>query len=217
MTGPTQLQNDSPNTAKFAGSIALADLKNVRIAVLAADGFDQVDLSAMAAALEKQGARLELLAPSQEGLHQGIQSFHSDRPNEVHRPERLIQDAQPGDFQVLLVPGGLLSLERMKESRFHTGFIQSFLDTGKPVVAVGHAPWLLTDSGMIQGKTVTSRPTIRRDLERAGAIWKDLPVVVDSNLITCRDSTEAGAVCRELSLQLARGPGMTSPLKADVA
>lgn len=188
--------------------------QGIQFAVLVADGFDQEDLSAAASVLDKQGARLDLLAPSELEMERGLQGYQANRPDRILRATRLIQDARSEHYQGLLIPGGLMGLERMKGSRLHVGFIQSFFDADKPILAMSHGPWLLTESGMIQGRTLTSRPTIRRDLERAGAIWKDQPVVVDGKLLSCRTADDVAALQETLVALLA---GFGSESRTNVA
>jgi protease I len=108
----------------------------------------------------------------------------------------MIQDVNPERYQGVLVPGGVMSIDQMRESRLHLGFLQNFFAAGKPIGLIGHAPWLLADSGVAQGRTLTSAPSIQKDLERAGAIWKNQEIIVDTNVITSRGLQDVSRFCQ---------------------
>lgn len=169
------------------------NLPDVRVAMLISDGFDEPQVHELESLLSQTGATLDILAFSPEEMRRGIQGMHGMRPSRLVQAKCLIQDASPESYQGLLIPGGALSVDRMRASRFHVGFVQNFLAAQKPIGSLGHGPWLLADSGSILGMTVTSSPTIRKDIERSGAIWKDQQVVCDGSLVTHRGDDELSA------------------------
>jgi protease I len=168
-----------------------------KVAVLIADGFEQTELQQAMNELKAQGLKVEILAPGLEEMRRGIQGIEGLRPGGLVHADRAIQDAVPMDYVGVLIPGGPISADRMRESRFHLGFVQTMLAENRPIAASGHAVWILADSGVAQGKTLTSWPNIRKDLERAGAIWKDQAVMVDGVVITSRSSQDLPQLCRE--------------------
>jgi protease I len=123
-------------------------------------------------------------------------------PAEGTRGDRLIAEASPDEYDALLVPGGLASPDMMRQSDDHLGYVEEFVTSGKPVFAICHGPWLLADSGVAQGRTLTSWPGIRYDMERAGAEWVDEPVVVDGNLVTSRKPDDIPAFIEGIFDQL---------------
>ncbi len=161
-------------------------LQDIRVAVLISDGFEESELKDLLRELQSSGATIDILAQTQGQMQRGVQGMNGMRMTHLVSPRMLIQDASPERYQGVLVPGGALSIDQMRESRLYLGFLQNFFSAGKPIGLIGHAAWLLADSGVAQGRTLTSAPSIQKDLERAGAIWKNQEVIADSNIITAR-------------------------------
>jgi protease I len=178
-------------------------LQDIRVAVLVSDGFEDSELKETVQDLQSSGATVEILAQNQTQMQRGIQGMNGLRPTRVVMPDALIQDVTPDRYQGLYVPGGALSVDLMRESRLHIGFLQNMFAAAKPIGLVGHAAWLLADSGVAQGKTLTSSPSIQKDLERAGAIWKDQEVISEGNLITARSPQDMPRFNQALLDQLA--------------
>ncbi len=171
-------------------------LQDIRVAVLISDGFEEIELEEPLQDLQSAGATVEILAQTQNQMQRGIQGMNGMRMTHLISPRALIQDASPERYQGVLIPGGVVSVDHMRESRLHLGFLQNFFAAGKPIGMIGHAPWLLADSGVAQGRTLTSAQSIRKDLERAGAIWKNQEVIVDTNVITSRGSQDLPRFCQ---------------------
>lgn len=165
-------------------------LQDIRIAVLISDGFEESELNEPLRDLQSSGATIDILAQTQSQMQRGVQGMNGLRMTQLVSPRMLIQDASPERYQGMLVPGGALSVDQMRESRLHLGFVQNFFSAGKPIGLIGHAAWLLADSGVAQGRTLTSATSIQKDLERAGAVWKNEEVMIDSNIITARGPKE---------------------------
>lgn len=161
-------------------------LQDIRVAVLISDGFEESELNEPLQDLQSAGAIVEILAQTQSQMQLGIQGMSGMRMTHLVSPRLLIQDANPERYQGVLVPGGVFSVDLMRESRLYLGFMQNFFSAGKPIGLIGHAAWLLADSGVAKGRTLTSAPSIQKDLERAGAIWKNQEVIVDTNIVTSR-------------------------------
>jgi len=157
-------------------------LEGVRVAILAADGFEQVELTRPRAKLVKHGAEVELIS-----LHPGsIQGVHSLLRGDWEKVDRTIFTADPDDYDALLIPGGLTSPDLMRQSKRMRRFVRRFDEDGKPIAVICHGPWLLISAGVVEGRTLTSWPGIRDDVENAGGEWVNRSVVVDDNWISSR-------------------------------
>ncbi len=163
---------------------------------MVADGFEIDQLLGPIDALIALGANVEVLAENEDKLRFGIQGLNFTTPGEKITARRTILNALPEEYDGLLIPGGAISCDRMRESILHLGFIKHFMDFSKPIAAMGHAGCLLADAEVLHGKTLTSGPSIRKNLERAGAVWQDHEVVVDGNLITSRGSGDVSVFIR---------------------
>lgn len=177
-------------------------ITGLKVAVLVADGFEQAEFDGPVAALRKAGARVEVLAPDAQHLGH-IRGVRHREPAEGTKADRVITEATPDGYDALLVPGGLYSPDAMRLSRVHLAFVKAFAESGKPLAMICHGLWLLADADAAEGRTLTSWPAIRRDLERAGAHWVDQPVVVDGALITSRKPADVPAFSAALVQALA--------------
>ena len=164
-------------------------LHGKKIAILVADGFEQVELTGPKEALEAAGAEIEIVSPA-EGEVQGwnhdekADSFHVDMPLNL---------ARSADYDALLLPGGVRNPDQLRTMTRAVEFVDGFIATGKPVAAICHAPWLLIETNWIKGKTITSWPSLKSDLINAGAHWVDRDVVVDNGLVTSRKPADIPA------------------------
>lgn len=169
-------------------------LEGKKIAILVADGFEQEELTAPREALEAAGATTEIVSPA-EGEVQGFNhdekadSFHVDMPLALARSD---------DYDALLLPGGVRNPDQLRGLTRAVEFVDGFFVTGKPVAAICHAPWMLIETGIIRGKTLTSWPSLRTDLKNAGARWVDRDVVVDDGLITSRKPADIPAFNKKM-------------------
>lgn len=157
-------------------------LSGKTVAILVADGFEQDELSKPREALEAAGARTVVVSPQREGV-QGHR--HHDKADVV--PVDVPLDAaQASDFDALLLPGGAHNPDALRMNAKAVTFVRAIVDAGKPVAAICHAPWTLVEAGVVNGRTLTSWPSLRTDLTNAGAVWVDEAVVVDRGLVTSR-------------------------------
>ncbi len=160
----------------------MPNLTGRKIAVLATDGVEQVELTEPASALRKAGAKVTIVSP-RKGLIQGMN--HDERADKIP-VDMALSDAEPNDFDALLLPGGVASPDKLRMVPEAIAFVKGFVTAGKPIAAICHGPWTLIEAGAVKGKRMTSWPSLKTDLSNAGALWTDEPVVTDGRLVTSR-------------------------------
>jgi protease I len=175
-------------------------LTGTRVAILATDGFEQVELEKPLAALKEAGAKVDIVAPK-SGTIQGFEHF--DKRHAV-RVDKTLAKAKAEDYDGLVLPGGAHNPDALRIDEAAIEFVRAFFSTDKTVAAICHAPWILINAGVVNGRRTTSYKTIRMDLTNAGAIVADEEVVVAGNLITSRGPDDLPAFCRELIAALDR-------------
>ncbi len=159
-----------------------SSLAGIRIAIIAADGFEQVELTQPRDALLKKGATVEIVS-----LRRGpIQGMNLLLPGKRIRAHRTIFTADPDDYDGLYIPGGFISPDLLRQSKRVLSFVRDFDRSGKPIATMCHGPWVLLSAGRATGRRLTSWPGIRDDVRNAGARWEDRAVVVDGNWISSR-------------------------------
>lgn len=201
--GHPEFVSEAPTLAPHEPAMAAASgLAGRRVAVLVADGFEQAEFDGPVQALRKAGAQVEVLAPNAHHLGH-IRGVRHQEPAEGTKGDRVLTEATPDTYDALLVPGGLYSPDAMRMSKAHLAFVKAFAEAGKPMAMICHGLWLLADAEVAAGRTLTSWPGIRRDLERAGATWVDQPVVIDGALITSRKPDDVPAFSRAIVQALA--------------
>jgi protease I len=160
----------------------MGKLDGKKIAFLAADGVEQVELTEPRKAVEAEGADTELVS-LEEGEIQGFEKLdHGER----FSVDRTVKDAEASDYDGLVLPGGVHNPDLLRADEDAVAFVRAFFEAGKPVGAICHGPWTLIDAGVVEGLKVTSYPSIQADLRNAGAEWVDEEVVVDKGLTTSR-------------------------------
>lgn len=177
-----------------------ADLQGKRVAILAADGVERVELEQPREALDRAGARTEVLSVDAGEIH----ARESDLdPAGTFSVDGLVAEAAVADYDALVLPGGTVNPDKLRVDRDAVAFVRDFVESGKPVAAICHGPWTLIEAGVATGRTLTSFPSIRTDLHNAGADVVDQDVVVDKNLITSRSPEDLSAFCDAIVSQLA--------------
>lgn len=176
-------------------------LKGKKIAILVADGFEQVELTGPKEALEAEGAEIEIVSPA-EGE---VQGWNHDEKADLFPVDMPLNLARSDDYHALLLPGGVRNPDQLRMSTRAVEFVDGFFATGKPVAAICHAPWLLIETEAIRGRTITSWPSLKTDLINAGAHWVDRPVVVDNGLITSRKPQDIPAFNKKMIEEFAEG------------
>jgi len=157
-------------------------LEGRRIAVLAADGFEKVELSVPVKALRHAGAKVDVVS-----LRRGrIRGVNLHEPASRVRVTKTVQEANPDDYDGLLVPGGFINPDLLRQSADARAFVRAFDAAGKPIATLCHGPWVLASAGLLGGRVMTAWPGIRDDVVNAGATWLDREVVRDGNLVTSR-------------------------------
>jgi deglycase len=180
------------------------ELQGKRIAILAADGVERVELELPRGALLGARASTELLS-----IHPGeIQARQFDMVSAgTLAVDRLVSDAKPDDYDALLLPGGVVNPDKLRRNNDAVAFIKAFCATGKPVAAICHGPWTLIEADVVRGKQMTSYPSIRTDLRNAGARVVDEEVCIDGQFTTSRSPADLPAFCAAIVEQFA----MTRP------
>ncbi len=157
-------------------------LQGRRVAILVTDGFEQVELTDPKQALMDEGAQVEVIAPKSGSLRAWK---HTDWGNSFE-VNRALDDANPGDYDALLLPGGVLNPDSLRKDQRAVDFTRAFVEAGKPIASICHGPWLLINAGAVKGRRMTSYESLEADLKNAGANWVDEEVVVDGGLVTSR-------------------------------
>jgi protease I len=177
------------------------ELRNKRVAVLAEHGFEQSELIEPKKALEQAGATVEVISP-QNGTIKGWQHKNWGDEIVVDRP---LDQAQPEQYDALLLPGGVMNPDKLRINEKAIAFIKHFVDSGKPIAAICHGPWPLIDAGGVKGRKITSWPSLKTDLTNAGAQWVDQEVVTDRGLVTSRKPDDIPAFNRKMIEEFAEG------------
>src|SRR3712207_3132909 len=183
-------------------------LKGRTIAVLAADGFEKVELVVPLRALKAAGARVDVVS-----LRRGrIRGVNLHMPASRVRVDRTVAEADPGDYDGLLVPGGFINPDILRQSAPARAFVRAFAESDKPIATLCHGPWVLASAGLLEGRTLTSWPGIRDDLVHAGATWLDQEIVRDGNLTTSRGPQDMAGLLPAQPAPLPRAPpGPSTP------
>ena len=176
-------------------------LKNKRIAILATDGVEQVELLEPKKALEQAGATTQVISPKQ-GKIKGWN--HTDWGEEI--PVDLpLAGADPDNFDALLLPGGVMNPDFLRQDPAAVKFVKSFFEAHKPVGAICHGPWLLVEADVVRGRRLTSWPSLKTDIRNAGGEWTDQQVVTDQGLVTSRKPADIPAFNKKLIEEFAEG------------
>jgi len=176
-------------------------LNGKKVAILVAEGFEQVEMTGPRQALEGAGAVTEIVSPA-EGEVQGWNHFDKGDKFKVDVP---LAEADPSDFDALLLPGGVANPDQLRMKPEAVEFVKAFFDAGKPVAAICHAPWTLIEAGVVRGRTMTSWPSVKTDLINAGAQWVDREVVTDNGLVTSRKPDDIPAFNEKMIEEFAEG------------
>ena len=164
------------------------------IAVLATDGFEQIELAKPVEALKAAGASVEIVAPKPGE----IQGFNHHDKGDKTAVDKTLAEVDAGDYDGLVLPGGVINPDALRLEEAAIAFIRSVADSGKPIAAICHGPWPLIDAGLASGKRMTSWPSLKADLTNAGADWVDEEVVADQGLITSRKPDDLPAFCARM-------------------
>ncbi len=177
------------------------ELRGRHVAVLATHGVEQIELTEPVKALLDAGASVDLIEP--EG--RPIQAYNHLEKGDVFPADKSLADVSEEDYSALLLPGGVANPDALRMNEAAVRFVRAFIEADKPVAAICHAPWLLVEAGVLKGRTVTSWPSLRTDIQNAGGTWVDEPVQVDQTLITSRKPEDLPAFCRRIVADFGTG------------
>ena len=178
------------------------DLSGKKVAIIATDGVEQVELEEPKKAIEDAGGETVLMS-----LEEGdFQAMHGEvDKGDTFTAELAIADASPDDFDGIVLPGGVANPDNLRQSKDVIEFLQDFFKTGKPVGVICHGPWTLVEADLVRGRTLTSFPSVRTDIENAGGEWVDEEVVVDEGLVSSRNPDDLPAFCAKVVEEVAEG------------
>jgi protease I len=187
------------------------NLNSKKIAIIATDGVEQVELVKPREAVEKAGASTELLS-----LDTGqIQAMNSDiNPADKFDVDKAISDASPDDYDGLILPGGTVNADKLRVSEDVVSFVQKIFKDGKPAGVICHGPWTLVEADLVRERTLTSWPSLQTDIRNAGGNWVDEEVVVDQGLVTSRKPDDLPAFCDKIVEEFAEGEHEVAPAGA---
>jgi protease I len=201
-------QTQDPKQQKQAGQQnrqgqqAEQTLKGKKVAILVTDGFEQVELTEPRKALDAAGAQTSIVSPKSDK----VRAWKFTDWGEEMKVDLSLDKAKPEDFDALLLPGGVINPDRLRIEPKAVEFAAAFFDAGKPVAAICHGPWTVIETGAAAGRRIASWPSLKTDLENAGAQWVDEEAVVDGNLVSARKPEDIPAFNREMIQLFARSP-----------
>lgn len=179
----------------------MGKLSGKTVAILTENGFEEVELTSPKKTLEDAGAKVHIVSPQQDKVRGWNHDHWSiELPVDVH-----ISKAKFGDYDALVLPGGVLNPDKLRRDKESVAFAQQFLEAGKPLAAICHGPQLLIETGLLEGRDMTSYASIKTDLENAGATWHDREVIVDNGLVTSRSPGDLDVFNAKMIEEIAEG------------
>jgi len=179
----------------------MATLTGKKVAILTENGFEEVELTSPKKALEEAGAEVKIVSSQRDKVKAWDHDHWSiELPVDVQ-----LDSAQPENYDALVLPGGVLNPDQLRMNKKAVEFAQQFLETGKPVAAICHGPQLLIETDLIEGRNMTSYPSLRTDLQNAGALWADKEVVTDNGLVTSRSPKDLEAFNKKMIEEIREG------------
>lgn len=177
------------------------NLKNKTFAILATDGFEQVEFTQPREAIEEAGGEAHVIS-----IEMGeIQGMHHNTLGDQFTVDKPIESASAEDYDGLLLPGGVTNPDTLRTNAACVDFVRDFFKQGKPVAAICHGPWMLVEADVVDGRKVTSWPSLQTDLKNAGAKWVDEECVCDQGLVTSRKPDDLPAFCAKMVEEFAEG------------
>ena len=179
------------------------DLSGRTVAVLATDGFEEVELKEPVKALRSAGADVRIVSTGR--TPDRIRAWASGEWGDEVDVDQTVEDADASDFHALVLPGGVINPDRLRMDEQAVAFVRRFFEDGKPVAAICHGPWMIVEADAARGRRLTSYRSLRTDLQNAGADWVDEEVVVDRGLVTSRSPDDLEAFCDKMLEEIAEG------------
>lgn len=180
----------------------MPDIKQARILILATHGFEQSELIEPRNQLCSAGAHVDVATPD----GQAIRGWNHTDWGETVQADRRIGDVRVDDYDALVLPGGVMNPDKLRQDETAVGTVRTFLDTGKVVAAICHGPWLLVEAQAVSGRDLTSSRSIRKDVENAGGQWLDRAVVTDNGIVTSRGPQDIAAFVAKIIEEVQEGP-----------
>ena len=177
-------------------------LEGKKIAILVEEGFEQVELTKPKQALEQEGAVTHIISPNKNNE---IKAWNHSDWGDKFKVDKKLNDVKADEYDGLLLPGGVMNPDNLRVNQEAVGFVNKFMESGKPVAAICHGPWTLIETGKVKGRKMTSYPTLKTDLKNAGAEWVDQEVVVDQGLVTSRNPDDIPAFNKKMVEEFAEG------------
>ncbi len=181
--------------------MAQRNIGGKRVAILATHGVERVELTDPRKALDDAGARTKVIAPKKGS----IRSWEHDHWGDEIPVDMSLDEARAEDFDALLLPGGVMNPDHLRQDKRAVQFVRSFFDAGKPVAAICHGPWMLVEADVVRGKTITSWPSLQTDIRNAGGDWVDREVVTDEGLVTSRKPDDISAFNQKMIEEFGEG------------
>lgn len=176
-------------------------LKNKKVAVVVANGFEEIELTQPVDVLKREGAQVEIISPEKEK----VRAWSEKEWGKEYKVDKQIDAVNAQDYDALVLPGGVMNPDKLRTNREVIAFVSGFFDDSKPIAAICHGPWTLIETGELKGRKVTSYPSLKTDLENAGAKWQDVEVVTDNGLVTSRTPSDLPAFCKKMVEEIAEG------------
>lgn len=176
-------------------------LEGKKVAILVANGFEQVELIKPKEALEDEGAVTKIIS-TETGK---VKGWNHKEWGDTFAVDTNLEAADPEEYDALLIPGGVMSPDHLRKDEKAVNFVKKFFESGKPVAAICHAPWMLAEAEVVRGRRLTSYPSIKTDLKNAGAHWVDEEVVADNGLVTSRSPKDIPAFNKKMIEEFREG------------
>jgi protease I len=188
--------------------IIMKSLQGKKVAMLTETGFEEVELTSPKQALEDAGAEVHIVSPQK----QKVKAWDHDHWSIELNVDKNIDDVNEEDYDALVLPGGVLNPDKLRRNEKAVAFVKEFLDSGKPVAAICHGPQTLIETGLLEGRMMTSYPSIKTDLINAGVDWVDREVVVDNGLVTSRSPKDLNAFNKKMVEEISEGVHSAAPV-----
>jgi protease I len=177
------------------------ELNGKKIAIIATEGVEEVELTEPRDAVTEAGGQTELLSIEDDQ----VQSMNHADKSETYTADKLVEDASIDDYDGVILPGGVLNPDNLRQDESVISFLQDFFKTGKPVGVICHGPWTLVEADLVKGRKLTSWPSLQTDIRNAGGEWVDEEVVVDEGLVSSRNPDDLPAFCAKIVEEFAEG------------